>query len=472
MKSLADNSFAAKPKGFALLVTLIVLVVLASLMTGLSIQLTMANRRQEYMIEYQRSRYGLDSAIKYILSDLKDQKFVVESREGKPDFSDIFYYDSQDYAAYIAGWAETATDEQLDAAMKAGAGMKEIEQVSIADMVSNIQGLFGTGDSNEPAAASTPTNDLDAMDDPMAMSDDEDFYLYELDPNDIEVPGPYGVDWPYVIEPIELEMGPCEIMITIEDENAKMPLSWMVTNLKETNQQASASLEIFCEWMGIDRTDMEDIQTQMEEIYAKKVFTVNPSPIILKKTTSTRSSNFKSTRARSSRRKTTRQPTSTTKTVTKTRPASAHRTDFAKLFHSSLLDQGILNAPRVQAGERIETAKKYLGLWGSQRVNVNTAPRHVLEAAFMLATTWDEARMLADEVIQKRMVEPIKNVKDIQEIGMLDTETYNNLKNYISTTSTFFMVRVTSRSGNASASAVVTVIKEGKQVQKLAILYD
>jgi hypothetical protein len=46
------------------------------------------------------------------------------------------------------------------------------------------------------------------------------------------------------------------------------------------------------------------------------------------------------------------------------------------------------------------------------------------------------------------------------------------LNNYLTTTSTFFQIRITSRSGNARSSAVATVVKEGRNTQQLAILYE
>ena len=75
------ESPAERPAGFVLLVTMIVLVVLASLTTGLAVQMSMAKRRQHYMIEYQRARYGLDSAMKYILKELPAKNFILAQRE-------------------------------------------------------------------------------------------------------------------------------------------------------------------------------------------------------------------------------------------------------------------------------------------------------------------------------------------------------------------------------------------------------
>lgn len=443
--------FTGTPQGFALLVTLLVLVVLASLTAGLATRLTMARRRQQYMIEYQRARYGLDSGIKYILSEIPKTTFSLQSREGDPDFSDLFWMNDEEYALMISDWAATATDEQIDSLMKEDAVIEQSEALDLESLLSSLSSLFG----GEGTGAGEPNE--------IYISEDEEAYVIEVDPNDIQVPGPYGPPWPYVIEPIEMDIGPCHVTITIEDENAKMPLGWLVTKYSESNKQVQYSLETFGEWMRMSPEEIKELQAECEEISEKKLFKLNAGAILVKKTTTT------SRQSASTRRTTT---TSKTQTATQERPAVGHTTDYAKLFHSSLLDREMLALPIPDTGERVETALKYLGLWGSQRVNINTAPRHVLQAAFMLALAWDDAVNVANEVIVQRQQEAFKSTDSLKEIGLLDTTTYNNLKNYVSTTSTFFKVTVTSSTGSACAKAVLTVVKEGNQTETLMVLYD
>jgi hypothetical protein len=325
--------------------------------------------------------------------------------------------------------------------------------------------LFGGGsDANETG--------IDAYD------TGEQLYLVELDPNDVVVPGPYGAPWPNVIEPIHLEMGPCKVTITIEDENAKMPLSWLVTNSKDANKRAENALKTFCEWMSWNPEQLRelesDIQDGMDKIHKKKMFKLNPSPVLLK-TTTTRT--IRTPVSTSSAQRTSRvRSISTSRTVqqvtTKERPAVAHTTDFAKLFHSSLLNREILARPLPDTGDRIESPLKYLSLWGAQRVNINTAPRNVLEAAFSLAIDAFDLPEFTQKVIEIRKEKPLTSLDELAKVGGLDTETKNNLKNYLTTSSTFFQIRVTSQSGNASSSAVATVVKEGRNVQQLVILYE
>lgn len=461
-----NKTTSVNSAGFILLVTMIVLVVLTTLAAGLSMHLSLANRRQQYRIEYQRSRYGVDSGLKYILSTLPTKNFTLTaSRMEQPDFSDLFWMDEIEYAQFIAEWAETATDEQLESVLKEGASLTEPSPFSTAETLSWLTSLFSGG--SDGNALDTNIYDMD-----------QQFYMVELDPNNVVVPGPYGALWPNAIEPIHLEIGPCKVTITIEDENAKMPLSWFVTNSQEANKRAENAMKTFCEWMSWDSEQLKelesDIQDSMDKVYEKKMFKLNPSPVLLK-TTSTRTVSTP-TRTSSTRRTSRTGPASTSRTVTqvttKERPAVAHTTDFAKLFHSSLLNREFLARPLPDTGQRAESPLKYLSLWGAQRVNVNTAPRNVLEAAFSLAIDSFDLPEFTQKVIEKRKEKPLASLDELAKLGGLDTETMNNLKNYLTTTSTFFQICVTSQSGNARSSAVATVVKEGKNVQQLVILYE
>ena len=483
MKTAVTTRYLNKRSaGFVLLVTLIVLVVLSALMAGLATRLTMARRRQQYMIEYQRARYGLDSGLKFILSEVPRLNFKVESREDAPDFSDLFWMDQYQYANMIAAWASEASEEQIEAVMKEGSSLYDAEPVSLASIMSKLNALFpDDDDASEPnQTAANKTTGYATKETSAAESDDE--YYVELDPNDIQVPGPYGVPWPQVIEPIEMEVGGCKITITIEDENAKLPLSWMAVKLKEGDESTNYALQTFLEWMAVDSLELAELEAslkeQMQAIYKKKQFKINAGNILVKPSRSAGSSRFKTVRTRdpkTGRIVTKRVPVSRSKTRTssKTRPAVAHRTDFAKLFHSSLLDQATLSTPRPDRGsaDRVETIEKYIGLWGSQRVNINTAPRHVLEAAFSMVMTSSEAVDTANQVILQRQKEPFKTIEKVKEAGLLDAQTSDKLKNYITTTSTFFKICVKSRSGNAVVSAVAAVVKEKREAQTLMVLY-
>ncbi len=439
-------------RGLVLVLALIILVVLTALTGALSLRVTQARRRHEYMMDYQRARYACDSALKYILNVMPDKRFTVISREGMPDFSDLFWMDQADYDAYLRYWLETATEEQIQKARKDPSAEEAAADLTLAEALSML--------------AQKIANPEDYEEDPNTVQ--------QVDPNEIQIPGPYGVDWPYVMEPIELEMGEASVAIFVEDENAKMPLGWAVS----ASETAQAALTTFCEWMSMEEAEIKDLQQQCEVIREQKTFEIDPKPILIKSRTAAAAQRAAAQRARAASRNTARFRTTratqaaqqkTQATKDELRPAIAHATDFGKLFHSSLLNTEELTRTRRQTEpQRQEYPLRYLALWGSQEVNINTAPRHVLEAAFTFA---GDPEKIADLIIENRKAKPFKNTNELKELLTEGDKRLQAAGPYITTQSSFFQIRVTSRCGNARCAAVATVFKDQKNVQTLAVLY-
>jgi len=132
-----------------------------------------------------------------------------------------------------------------------------------------------------------------------------------------------------------------------------------------------------------------------------------------------------------------------------------------------MLDTETLAAPLPDTGNRLETPMKYLAMWGSQRVNINTAPRHVLEAAFAFG---GDAEDIAEEIIQLRRERPFKNLKDLKSRLYSFNDSIEKTTPYITTVSTYLLIRVTATNGRARSAAVATVIKNGNKVERIAII--
>ncbi len=420
-----------------MLITLIVLVVLTVLMAGLSTRLTMAKRRQQNMIEYQRVRYGLDSGLKYILSEFPKMSYVLESREGEPDFSDLFWMDQQEYAQKITPWVKNRN------------GKEDVANVSDAKATS--------------------------------INEESNNNVMHSEQHEVVAPGPYGFEWPFVTETIEQEIGSCNVTITIEDENAKLPLCWLVSTYEKDDIPANYALETFLEWMVDDSHELVKIEKSLKEdlkaIYKNKHFILNTGVMPPAKFTST-SGKSQTDKEQYEDSKTVKETTedkaaTDTKpgTATKKRSEASKTADFARLFHSSLFDHSRMAVPRPDRKRRNETILKYLGLMGSQRVNINCAPRHVLEATFSLVMSSSDVVKVAQEVITQRQKMPFEKVDEIKAMELLDEETFNKLKNLITTTSMLFKINVTSRSSNTSATAVAAVLKEKKKHQTLMVMY-
>jgi len=431
-------------RGVVLMLVLVVLVILATICYTLSARLSRLKRRQQYMIDYQKSRYACDSAMKLALALMKDIPLSLAKRAGEPDFSDVFMMDHDEYERFKADWAERKALEAMDGEPggdRAAFGMQSLSEG------------MDESDPNFSAAVEVFTSGAAA-----------------IDPNSIKIPGPYGPQWPLVHEPIEFEIGDSRVTIRIEDENAKMPLIWAITSSAASNRLAEAAFETFCEWMQMDAYEIDTLKAQVAEIGKFKRHTLSPKPITYTEQTQVKTTprTTTSTRLRSSRSRYSRSVIST-RTVRKTRPAIAHATDFAKLLHSSLLDTDRLSWALPNTGYRNESPLKYLALWGSQRVNINTAPRHVLEAAF---TFGGDAREIAHEIILARQEKPFKSIDELKTKLYGYNDSIRKVEPYITTQSKFFAVKVTARTGTARASCVATVVREGRNVRRIAVLTD
>jgi len=327
------------------------------------------------------------------------------SRSNEMDFSDLFILSEMEYEQLLADWAATAALDWTES--------------------------YDTNDVNYIGYVSDFSN-----------------------PDSLAVRGPYGPSWPFITEPTEFEIGDATVRIELEDENAKYPVGWMLLSDRKVKREALAGFEIFCEWMKVDAEQIDPLESQLEQIVEIKPFTVNLKPIIKKETVRTRTT-------RGVRTKTVQ------KTISVSEQAASQAVDFAKLFHSSLIDTEVLARPAVASESRKESALKYMGMWGSRKVNINTAPRHVLEAAFAFG---GDAEEIAEEIIQRRRMEPFKSVSDLKKSLFEYSDSIEKCKQYIITVSNFFTIRVSAVSGLSKASAVIAIMKDKGKIRRIAVI--
>jgi len=396
--------------GIVLLVTLVVLIVLSTLAFTLSSRVAAQRHRDWYMIRYQKARYACDSALKYALATLDEFTPQLVSRPNEPDFSDLFILTEQQYQELLAAWADELRADRI----RSGNDVNDSSYAGEADDVGSV----------------------------------DDFN----DPNSLTIRGPYGPSWPFVTEPVEFEIGDATVKIEIEDENAKYPIGWALLGEKQVQREAQAGLEIFCEWMGFDDTQIESLKKQLKQISEIKLFKLDFKP-----TTITDKKRPVRVRRRG-------RPASKTR---RDIPAVVHIADFARLFHSSLIDTEALARPTIISESRKESALKYMGLWASSRVNINTAPRHVLEAAF--AFGGDEVE-IAEEIIQRRRISPFKDIQDLKKALFRYSASTEKCEKYITTASRFFTIKVTAVSGVAKASTIIAITKDGKKIERIAVI--
>jgi hypothetical protein len=422
-------------RGFVLLLTLVLLVVMSMLGYTLSARVAAQRHRDQYIIDYSRARYGCDSAVKYALATLEEIDPRLISRPNEPDFSDLFYLTPAEYQELLDNWA-------------AESGQRMFGDETPAD------NEFGIADINE-------RDGIDSINEPdfndVGLSDFSGF-------GRVRIPGPYGPPWPFVSEPIEFEIGSATVRIELQDENAKYPLGWAMLDDPDVQREAEAGFEIFCEMMGLTYEQIESLKLELEDIGKIRPFSVEFKPITrtVKKKIEPRSTSGRSRIRRAARTRVTRE------TVKVPDQISEQTTHFAKFFHSSMLDTETLARPTITGPEdRSESAMKYMGLWGTMKVNINTAPRHVLEAAFIFGGDQVE---IAEAIIQRRCIEPFKDLKTLKDELFEYSNSLDKCEKYITTNSRFFTIKVTAVSGVAKTSTIIAITKDGEKVQRVAVI--
>jgi len=377
--------------------------------------------------------------VKYALATLEKLDPKLISRPNVPDFSDLFALSEVEYQELLAqiagesGYDDSDSDRSFD-------DTSDIPDVLDANDISDINDI-------------EDSNDID-----------DDSYYEE--PDSVEIPGPYGLPWPLVTEPIEIEIGSATVRIEIEDENAKYPLCWAMSDDAKIEREAKAGFETFCEWMGINSVDIGTLERQLKEISKIKPFKFEFKPItkIVRTPTTTSSA---ASRSRTSSSRTSSRTRITRKTISADAQLAEQTVLFARLFHSSLIDTDILARPSIVSESRDESALKYTGMWTSMKVNINTAPRHVLEAAFIFG---GDAERIAEAVIQRRRIKPFKDIEELRKVLFGYSDSIKKCEKYITMSSRFFTIRVTAVSGGAKASSVIAITKSGKKVQRVAVM--
>jgi hypothetical protein len=434
-KSLKKRNNFHGRQGFVLLVTLGLLVVLATLGYTLSTRVAAQRHRDQYIIDYSSARYGCDSAVKYALATLEEINPQLIPRPNEPDFSDLFYLTPAEYQELLEQWGLNSELTMFDGDRRSRgkAGIGEFDELWDIDDLNNV--------------------DFDEM-------EMDGFYGYDS----VEISGPYGPAWPFVTEPVEFEIGSAKVRIEVEDENAKYPLGWAILDDDDLKREAEAGFETFCEMTGLTLEQIDLLKLELQEIGKIKPFAVDFKPITRTVKTPV------TTRPTSSRSSTTKKPSSrvTRKTVKVADQIAEQTTHFAKLFHSSLIDSEALARPIITGPDRrSESALKYMGLWGTMKVNINTAPRHVLEAAFIFGGDQVE---IAEEIIQRRRIEPFSDFQALKTDLFRYSNSIDKCEKYITTVSRFFTIKVTVVSGVAKASSVIAITKDGEKVKRIAVI--
>lgn len=423
-----------------LLITLVILVILSTLGYTLSVRVAARRHRDQYLIDCCVARNACVSGVKYALASMDNLDFALVSRPNEPDFSDVFALTEPEYQKLLAQMERYLAESRL---ADPNVGEKPVKE---------------TASGNKNRSADTNETGTDAPGLPGGGQK-------------VEIPGPYGSRWPLVTEPVKFEIGTAKVTIEIEDENAKYPLGWVLLADDKQREAAGVGWTTFCEWMGYSSEEIADLNRDLAAIAKAKRFKTEfkeektDVPVEADPRARPTRSTPKATSAAAARR------TTGKKTVTVAEQIQQQNTEFATLFHSSLLNTALLSRPSIASDSRQESAMKYLGLWSARHVNINTAPRNVLEAAVSFGSVM-HAPKIAETIIQQRKIKPVEDVNEIKQAMLGYSDSIEKCRDYLTTASTVFTIRVTAVSGAAQATAVAAVGKEGDKIKQIAVICD
>ncbi|UCD53451.1 MAG: general secretion pathway protein GspK [Phycisphaerales bacterium] len=418
-----------------MLITLVILVVLSILGYTLSVQVAAHRHRNRYLIDYAQAQYACASGIKQAITALSDLQWELISRPNEPDFSDVFAMSEPVYQDFLAQAAPMMTSDD-----------------TLTDAKSRRGGLVREDVDDSATAWDDDANDI-PWQEPVAIT------------------GPYGPPWPLVTDAVEFEVGSAKVKVEIEDENAKYPLGWALIQDEELQTQAEVGFVTFCEWMGYQANEIDALREGLVAINKIRPFQIKFEATTAPATTSRAAANLRNRVSRSRSRTTATRQTRARRAVPVAEQIQQQNAIFSRLFHSSIVDTDLLARPSIASESREESALKYLGRWATRAVNINTAPRHVLEAALTFGSIAD-APKIAEIVIQQRQEKPFSDIEELKQAAFRYTDAIEKCRDFITTTSTVVSVKVTAVSGVARSVAVAGVSKDGQKIKRIGVISD
>ncbi|MFI4911456.1 MAG: hypothetical protein ACIAQZ_07290 [Sedimentisphaeraceae bacterium JB056] len=453
MRNKYPYSHINRSRGVALIFALIILAVLATMAYSIVSKLVAVKHRQNYILNYYKAKYACDSATRYGVEKVQNVQFGVKSREGMLDFSDIFALTQEQYDEMVYEWIAELEDIRYEEFMiyqdnlNSGMTASESEQEVDEDTAFRLELLnsFGVGPDNY-----------------FGINLEGEFV--PIDPNVLYIPGPYGAQWPYITEPLEIEVDETKVTITVEDENAKLPLVWALMQDKGLSMEKEACFETYFEWMGVDEFTREKLWEQFDKTAEIKNFEIGMKPATIEKKEAVKTRTV--TRDASGKRKSVFKTRYRTRKVP--RSVAGNNTDFSRLIDSNINTE-LLARNFYDYGYADQNPLRFLGLWGSDKINVNTAPRNVLEAAFVFGGKEVE---LADAVIIERQITPFEDMEDMKRRLYRFSGSLEKLEDMVVFESEVFTVKVEAVSGSARASSVTAILYQDKKFTKITTVYN
>ena len=439
--------------GIALIFALIILAVLATLGYSIATKLVSIKHRQNYIFDYYKATYACDSATRYGIREVENLKFSLQSRETMPDFSDIFATSEEAYELMLYDWARAVDDIRYDEYLKYE------QRINRGDTYAQAQNPEDEESQFRLQMLKAIGYGIDSY-----FGIDFEGNFTPIDPNVLYVPGPYGHQFPYASQPMQIELGGAEVLITVEDENAKLPLVWAFMTDKDKQTEKKACFDTFFEWMGVDAATIEHLSRQFEDTAKIKPFEIGMEPATIETKEAVRTRTV--TTDASGRRQSVFRTRYRTKKVP--RSVAGNNTDFSRLIEANI-DTERLAFSFYPDGFADSAPIKHLALWGSDKININTAPRNVLEAALVFGGREVD---FADAVIIDRQIKPFEDIQDMKRRLYRFSDNIERVADLILFESEVFTIKVEAVSGTAKATSTTAILYKDNKFTKITTVYN
>ena len=395
-----DSKNESRTRGFTLLLTLLTLVLLAGLIVRFQADTTLHVRASNYRVYQLQCRYAAESA-------------VVAAR--------------QIIRATQRQTAEAQKNARIERARRRAAPKSESELSKLVDPCSLA----------DPCSLGDPCS----LADPCGLADliwAEEEIAEEISP--------------FLFARQKLKIGPVSVDIKIYDENGKFPIYWLLHSPIEKNTDyRNKSIKLLAERLEAEPAANNET-VDLAQKTGKAMNVPEPMNYLYRRS---------SGRSRS------------TRVAWRLKPSRQRRVLAGQgIDHSKLLRQTMSNF-FYQWQEELKQNEKYknmltplpnhpakfadyIGCWGHNRININTAPVEVLEAAFLpLGIT----KKTAEAVVAYRAKVPFANPTHLQRVKGISRTMLSAVRLLSTTNSDTFSVQITASLGRASYSLYGSIYK-------------
>jgi len=259
----------------------------------------------------------------------------------------------------------------------------------------------------------------------------------------------------FVIRTEELAVGEAEVTIEIQDENAKWPVLWLLRSPFRGNDAQKEFLN-YAKQMGYATTDARRAVKLVKEI-GRKIEKVLPPPEV----------KVEARKRAGNRRR--RRFMSYDKRLKEEQNRREVMGEFARQWQEALDADEDFQVLQQSLPDKANGFNDFLGIWGSNFININTTSPEILESAFSsLGMTRDKA----EAIVTFRETTLFRNKNELHNVQGLEKKMVTKLLPLITVKSDSYSVYVTARLGRTEYNLIGSVYNYKGRVRFLSLIED